>query len=194
VLGSGALDGHSSRRPLLALALAATALLGAACSCPATQVLVDDFEGCTGTCGWSLTGAGTGRLVSTLLPGEHGLQIDGGMTATKSIPPASIDTSYSLQLVAECPDGLKATLAASIPGAADVTLDVALAIDTSLTSSGNAPDYTGVSYVPLVGTINLPTNIMSVIVHQVSFQASAGATCTLDLIRLTTISTCASGG
>ena len=195
MLGSRALlDGPSSRRLALAATALASAWLSAACSCPQTQVLVDDFEGCSGTCGWSLAGAGAGRLVSTILPGEHGLQIDGGMTATKTIPPASIDTSYSFQLVAACPDGLAATLAATVPGAADVTLDVALAIDTSLDSSGNSPDYTGVTFVPLVGTIDLPTNVMSVIVHQVALQASPGATCTFDLVQLTSTPPCASGG
>jgi len=199
VLGSPALHGSPLRSPRPALARVlgptalAAALLGAACSCPQTQVLVDDFEGCTGTCGWTLSTAGAAQLVSTILPGEHGLQIQGGVTATKSIAPATLDTTYSLELVADCPDGIAATLAATVPGAADVTIDIALAIDDSLTSSGNAPDYTGVAYVPLVGDINLPTGVASVVVHQVAFQTSAGGTCTIDLIRLTSTPACASG-
>jgi hypothetical protein len=196
VLSSRALDGSPPRRSRPARALAATAvasaLLGAACSCPETQVIVGDFEGCTGTCGWVLSAPGAAQVVSTILPGEHGLQIAGGATASKSISPATIDTTYSLALVADCPDGIAATLAATIPGAADVTLAVALTIDDTLTSSGNAPDYTGVSYAPLVGDINLPTGVMSVIVHQVALQTSAGATCTIDLVRLTSTPACAS--
>ncbi len=175
-----------------AAAVLGCALLGAACSCPETQVVVDDFEGCTGTCGWALSTPGTAQIVSTILPGEHGLQIEGGVTATKAIPPATIDTTYSLQLVADCPDGIAATLAATVPGAASVTIDVSLAIDDSLTSSGNAPDYTGVSYVPLVGNVNLPTGIMSVIVHQVALQTSPGASCTINIVRLTATPACAS--
>lgn len=169
--------------------LAATLALGA-CSCPQTTVAIDDFEGCTGTCGWAISGPGTAAVVSTILPGEHGLRIDGGVTASKSIPSATIDTTYSLQLVADCPNGLAANLAISVPGAPDATVAVMLALDSSLTSNGDPPDYTGASFVPLVGSVDLPTGVMSAIVHQLTLEAVVGAPCTVDLIELTSVTPC----
>jgi hypothetical protein len=182
------------RRASPSLAVAATALasalFAAACSCPQTKVLVDDFEGCTGACGWALSVPGTAVVVSTILPGEHGLQMDGGITAIKTISATTIDTTYSLQLVADCPEGLTATLAATEPDSSALTLPVTLSIDETLTSSSDTPDYTGVSYVPLVGVIDLPTGVMSVIVHQVALQPAAGASCTVDTIELTSARPC----
>ncbi len=167
-----------------------SALLLAACSCPQTTVLVDGFEGCSGACGWAVSGAGTATVVSTILPGEHGLRIDGGVTASKSIPSATIDTTYSLQLVAACPDGLAASLTVTVPGSPDATVAVMLAEDSSLTSNGDPPDYTGASYVPLVGSVDLPTGVMSAVVTQVTLQPVAGAECTVDLIELTSVTPC----
>ncbi len=198
MLSSRALHGPRSSRPRAARSSAARAVasallvtLGGACSCPPMQVLVDDFEGCTGTCGWTLVPAGAAQVVSTILPGEHGLQITGGATASAEIAPATIDTTYSLALVAACPEGISAVLTATVPGAGEVAIDVPLALDDSLTSSGNAPDYTGVTFVPLVGDINLPANVMSVVVHGVAFQTIAGAPCTIDVVRLTSTPACA---
>lgn len=170
-------------------ALLALAALGAACSCPQKRVLVDDFEDCTGTCGWDVSG-GDAAVVSTILPGEHGLRLDGGSTAVKAIAVTSIDTTWSLQLVADCPAGLLATLAATVPGSGDVSLAVMLAIDNSLTSSGDSPDYSGATFVPLVGDITLPTGAMTASVHQITLQPSAGAACTVDVVRITAGSTC----
>jgi hypothetical protein len=153
-------------------------------------VLVDDFEGCKGTCGWAVSG-GSATLVSTILPGEHALQIDGGATAVKSIPAVTIDVSYSLQLVADCPNGLAATLAATVPGTGDVSLPVMLSIDETLTSSGDPPDYSGATYVPRSGFITLPSGVMSAVVHQVTLQPAAGGPCTVDVIRITSTTPCA---
>jgi hypothetical protein len=161
----------------------------AACSCPSTNVVVDDFEGCSGACGWGVTG-GSATVVSTILPGEHGLRIDGGATAVKAIPIFSIDTSYSLQMVADCPAGLAATITASEPGAGDVSISVMLTLDTTLDSSGNTPDYSGATYVPLIGTIDLPTGIMSVAVHEITLQPTVGAPCTVDVLRITSAALC----
>ena len=152
-------------------------------------MVIDDFEGCSGTCGWAVTG-GSASVVSTILPGEHGLQIDGGAVAVKSVPIFSIDTTYSLQMVADCPAGLAAALTATQPGAGDVLIPVMLSLDTTLDSSGNTPNYQGASYVPLVGPINLPTGIMSVAVHQITLQPSIGAECTVDVIRITSTTPC----
>jgi hypothetical protein len=160
-----------------------------ACSCPQNKVLIDDFESCTGTCGWAVSG-GTASVVSTILPGEHGLRMDGGATAVKTIPFVSIDTSYSLQLVGDCPAGLTASLAGTVAGAPDVTLMVTLAIDTSLDSSGNPPDYSGASYVPLVGTITFPMGVMTAGIHQITLQPAAGTSCTVDVVRLTSVTPC----
>src|SRR5260221_2868394 len=122
---------RSRPAPLCRLApLVAVTLLLAACSCHKNEVLVDDFENCTGTCGWSVSGTGTAKVVSTLLPGEHGLALDGGITAAKTIPVTPIDPSYSLLLVADCPDGMTATLAATVAGMPDLALPVMLALDT----------------------------------------------------------------
>ncbi len=196
MVASGRLARPSLVRLRVSPRLAATvlaivsALLPAACSCPQTTVLVDDFEDCSGACGWALSGSGSATVVSTILPGEHGLRIDGGVTATKTIPSATIDTTYSLQMVADCPNGLAATLAISVPGAPDATVTVMLALDSSLTSNGDPPDYSGASYVPLVGSVVLPTGVMSAIVHQVTLAAVAGAECTVDLIELTSVTPC----
>jgi hypothetical protein len=180
---------------VLATLVTLVTLAGAlsACSCPQTTVLVDDFENCSGACGWAVSGAGTATVVSTILPGEHGLRIDGGVTASKSIPSATIDTTYSLQLVAACPDGLAASLTVTVPGSPDATVAVMLAEDSSLTSNGDPPDYTGASFVPLVGSIDLPTGVMSGIVTQVVLQPVAGAPCTVDLIELTAVTPCNAG-
>ena len=172
-----------------AAGLLAAGLL-AACSCPQTTVLVDDFEGCSGSCGWAASGTGSVAVVSTILPGEHGLRVDGGVTVSKTIPPATIDTTYSLQLVADCVDGLTANLAASVPGSADITIAVMLALDDSLDTNGNTPDYSGASYVPLVGSIDLPSGLMSAIVHQVTLTPAPGATCTVDLVQLSSVTPC----
>lgn len=177
------------RARLATSASIAAAALISACSCPQQNVLVDDFEGCTGTCGWSITG-GSAAVVSTILPGEHGLRLTGVSTAVKSIPAVSLDPSWSLNLVAHCPSGLAATLAGSVPGQADAQLSVMLALDTSLTSSGDPPDYSGADYVPLVGTITWPMGLMSAGVHQITFQPSTGEACTIDVIRFTVTTPC----
>jgi hypothetical protein len=175
---------------LVALVAACSASAGGAgCSCPSASVVLDDFEGCAGTCGWTVSG-GSATVVSTILPGEHALQIGGGATAAQSVPIFSIDTTYSLQMVADCPAGLAATLTATEPGAGDVAIPVMLSLDTTLDSSGNTPDYTGATYVPLIGTIDLPSGLMSVAIHQITLQPSAGATCTVDVIRVTSATPC----
>jgi hypothetical protein len=184
---------RAATAPTLAALSLVAALSAGACSCPQTTVSVDDFEGCSGTCGWAISGSGTAVVVSTILPGEHGLRMDGGITATKSIAAATIDTTYSLQLVADCPDGLAANLAISVPGAPDATIAVMLALDSSLTSNGDPPDYSGASFVPLVGSVDLPTGVMSAVVHQLTLQPVAGASCTVDLIELTSVTTCNAG-
>jgi hypothetical protein len=172
----------------LGLFAAATGL--PACSCPQSNILIDDFESCSGTCGWTISGSGTASIVSTILPGEHGLRMPGGVTATKSIPPATVDNTYSLELVGDCADGIAATLTATVPKAPDITLKVTLAIDNSLTTSGNPPNYTGASYVPLVGGLTLPSGVTTAAVHQVTLSPAAGAACTVDLVRLTAATPC----
>jgi hypothetical protein len=169
--------------------LVLAALLCGGCSCPQNNVLVDDFEGCKGTCGWTVSG-GSAMVVSTILPGEHGLEIDGGATAAKSISPVSIDTSYSLRMIADCPDGLAATVAATAPNASDLSISVMLSIDTTLTSSGDPPDYSGATYVPITGFIDLPSGVMSASVHQVTLQPASSAPCTVDVIRLDSATPC----
>ena len=171
--------------------IAALSALLAACSCPSTNVVLDDFEGCSGACGWTVNG-GTAEVVSTILPGEHGLQITGGATAVQDVPIFSIDTTYSLQMVADCPAGLAATLTATQPGAGDISISVMLSLDTTLDSSGNTPNYQGATYVPLLGTIDLPSGLMSVAVHQIILQPSMGASCTVDVIRVTSVTPCGS--
>ncbi len=166
------------------------AALLTACSCPQNKVLIDDFESCTGACGWTIT-SGSATVVSTILPGEHGFRITGGATAVKAFPTASIDPSYSLQLVADCPAGLAASLAATVAGAtSDVSLAVTLALDDSLTSSGDTPDYTGAAYVPLLGTITWPMGLMSAGVHQITLQPAGTDPCTVDVVRLTSSPPC----
>jgi hypothetical protein len=163
--------------------------LGAGCSCPSSNVLIDDFEGCGGSCGWTITG-GTASVVSTILPGEHGLQIAGGATAAKTISPATIDSTYSFSVVGNCPDGIGASLVATVPDAADITISVMLAIDDSLDSDGDPPNYTGATYVPLVGDIDLPSGITSATIRQVALEPAAGGTCTVDLVRLVEAEPC----
>jgi hypothetical protein len=165
-----------------AIALACAWLLG--CSCPSTSILLDDFEGCSGTCGWAVSGPGNAMVVSTILAGEHGLEMNGAITATKSVKPTTIDNTYSLELVGNCPSGLAATLTATVPGTGDASLMLMLAIDNSLDTNGNPPDYSGASYVPLVGAITLPSGVMSGTVHEVALQPTAGSPCTIDLLRL----------
>ncbi len=154
-------------------------------------MLLDDFEGCSGTCGWTISN-GSASVVSTILPGEHGLEIDGGATATKSVSPITIDDTYSLQLVADCPAGLDATLTVSTPSKPSVKVSVMLAIDDSLDSSGNAPDYTSVTYVPLIGDIVLPKGVTSAVIHGIELSPAAGSPCTVDLIRVTSVPPCGS--
>jgi hypothetical protein len=153
-------------------------------------VLVDDFEGCTGTCGWTVSGPGAARVVSTILPGEHGLAMDGGITATKTIPVATIDPSHSLLLVAYCPAGMTGSLAVTGPSGQALTLQVMFTLNDSLTQSGDTPDYSGADYVPLSGTITFPSGVMTAAVHQVILQPAAGGTCTVDLIRLSANTPC----
>jgi hypothetical protein len=153
-------------------------------------VVVDDFEGCTGTCGWSLVGSGSASVVSTILPAEHGLRLDGVTSASKSIGDVTLDNTYSLQLVADCPSGLTANLTASTPGGSAFVVIVPLVIDNTLDSSGDVPDYGGASYVPLLGTISLPNGVLSAIVHQVTLLPTAGAPCTVDVVRLTSTPPC----
>jgi hypothetical protein len=175
----------SSATPLIA-----ASFLLAACSCPKHEVLVDDFEGCTGTCGWTVSGPGTASVVSTILPGEHGLAMDGAVTATKTIPAASIDPTYSLLLVAFCPPGMTGSVAATGPSGQDLTLQVMFALDDSLTQSGDTPDYSGADYVPLSGTITFPNGVMTATVHQVTLQPLAGGRCTADRVRLSATTPC----
>jgi hypothetical protein len=175
---------------LTSLALVAiVATIAAACSCPGTTVLVDDFEGCTGTCGWTVNG-GTASVVSTILPGEHGLELSGGAKASKSIMPVTIDGTYSFQLVASCPAGLGATLSASTPSDPAIKLTVMLSINDTLDSSGNSPSYCGVTYVPLTGYITLPSGVMSAVVNGVTLLPTKGEPCTVDLIEITSIPPC----
>jgi hypothetical protein len=172
----------------LVLAAVGASLLG--CSCPSTSILLADFEGCSGTCGWTVTGMGNAMVVSTILPGEHGLEMNGAITATKSVTSTTIDNTYSFGLVGDCPSGLAATLTATVPGTGDTSLMVMLAIDNSLDSNGNPPDYSGASYVPLVGDITLPSGVMSATVHQVALQPTAGSPCTVDLLQLSAAVPC----
>ena len=129
-------------------------------------------------------------MVSTILPGEHGLRIDGGAIAAQDVPIFSIDGTYSLQMVADCPAGLAANLTATEPGAGDVSIPVMLTLDTTIDASGNTPNYQGSSYVPLLGTIDLPSGVMSVAIHAITLQTSAGATCTVDVLRVTSATPC----
>lgn len=161
----------------------------ASCSCPNTSILISDFEGCSGTCGWTIV-SGTASIVSTILPGEHGLQLTGGASATKAISPAPIDSTYSLSLIGNCPDGIAGTLVASVPGQADITIDVMLAIDDSLDSNGDPPDYTGATYVPLVGDIDLPSGLTAATVQQVTLTPATGGDCTVDIVTLTESEPC----
>jgi hypothetical protein len=180
------------RSPTFAIPLALPILgaLATGCSCPASNIVLDDFEGCSGTCGWTIAGAGTVTIVSTILPGEHGMQMTGGIVASKAVSPTIIDDTYSLSMVANCPDGIGATLTAAVPNAPDLMLSVQLAIDDSLSSSGDAPDYTGVTYVPLAGGVSFPSGITSVSVNRVTLEPAAGGTCTVDLIELQAATPC----
>jgi hypothetical protein len=178
------------RRIVLAATLFSTGLAGASCSCPSSNILIDDFEGCGASCGWTIAGTGGASIVSTILPGEHGLRIAGGSTAAKTISPALIDSTYSVSLVGDCPDGIGVSLVASVTGAADITVAVMLAIDDSLDTNGNPPSYTGATYVPLVGGISLPSGVTSATVRQVTLEPATGGTCTVDLVRLTEAEPC----
>jgi hypothetical protein len=174
--------------PLLAVSFA---LLGAACSCPKNTTLVDDFEGCTGTCGWTITGSGSARVVSTILPGEHGLELPGDTTAQKTLSSGpTVDRTFDVSLVAACPAGL--TLSLTIGGAGgDQEIMVALSLDRTPTSSGDLPDYSGAEYLPLTGPVNLPTGITSAPVRAVTVHATAGSPCTIDLVEISATTPCA---
>jgi hypothetical protein len=172
------------------LALAVTALLAASCSCPGTNVVVDDFEGCTGTCGWSILGTGSATVVSTILPAEHGLRLDDVAAAGKALADVTIDDTYSIQLVADCPAGLAATLSGSASGVPAFIVTVPLMIDNTLDSNGDVPDYSGATYVPLLGPIALPNGVTSAVVNQLTLLPTPGVPCTIDVVRLTSTPPC----
>jgi hypothetical protein len=175
----------------VALVAMGAATAAAACSCPETNILVDDFEGCGATCGWTVSSSmGTAEIVSTILPGEHGLELPGGSTATKSISPANVTSDDSLSLVGDCPNGISATIEYNASGGPASALSVMLAIDDSLDTNGNPPDYTGATYVPLVGAISLPNGLTAATVHEVSLSPAAGGTCTVDLVQFTEAEPC----
>lgn len=59
-----------------------------------------DFEGCTGTCGWEISGPGTASIVATIHPGEHGLRLEGDITVTHAFD-RPIDEASSITWVAD---------------------------------------------------------------------------------------------
>jgi len=114
-------------------------------------------------------------------------------TATYTLPtPLGIDATYTLSLVADCPAGLGVSLSIVTPGAAEQSITVALALSETPTSSGDLPDYTGVTYLPMSGPVTLPTGKSTAQVRAIAVQALPGAACVVDLIELTAESTCTS--
>jgi hypothetical protein len=187
---------HVSPRAFIALTLAplaVTSALGAGCACSDTPAFVADFEGCSGTCGWAVSGPGKASIVSTILPSEHGLSIDGGVTVTYTLPsPLGIDATYDFSLVADCPAGFGVSLSIVTPGSAEQSISVPLALAETPTTSGSLPDYTGVTYLPMNGPVTLPTGKSTAQVRAIAVHALPGATCIVDLIELTAESTCSS--
>jgi hypothetical protein len=176
---------------LLALA-AALAAPAAGCSCPDPIGYVQDFEGCTGTCGAQVEGPGKATIVSTILPGEHGLELDGDVTVTLSpAAPLTIDTTYTLTLVAKHPESLTVALTIASPGAMPMSAPVGLAVEEVSPTSGDLADFTGVDYLPLLGTIDL-SGAASATVSAITLQVKAGATSVIDLVKLVTVPPCPS--
>lgn len=172
--------------------LVSAALLAAGCACTPTSAILEDFEGCAGACGFTATGMGSARVVSTILPGEHGLKLEGDVTATK--PPAksaAIDNTYLLSLVADCPAGLTASLSIIVSGQAQ-DLAVPLQVDETVNANGEVPDYQGLDYLPLNGPITLPMGVKSATLVSLSLTATPGAPCTVDLIKLAAAGQCPS--
>lgn len=85
------------RLPLLAGALA---LCASAC-CPPEVFFAEDFEDCQGTCGWSVAGAGSASIVSTIHPGEHGLRLVGPVSIERRFSPV-LRAGGSLSLISDC--------------------------------------------------------------------------------------------
>ncbi len=167
-----------------AAAFAVTAA-AAGCACSATPAFVADFEGCSGTCGWTITGKGKAEVVSTILPSEHGLSLDGGVTATFTLsPPVGIDATYELSLVADCPAGVGVSLSIVTPGSPEQSVTVPLALDETPTSSNSVPDYSGVTYLPMTGPVALPMGKSTAQVRAIAVQALPGAACVVDVIKL----------
>ncbi|MFT3764031.1 MAG: hypothetical protein QM820_00675 [Minicystis sp.] len=68
--------------------LAAGVFLLSACPLPDAPInFQEDFEACTGSCGWTVTGAGKVAIVATTHPGEHGLRLEGEVTITHVFEP-----------------------------------------------------------------------------------------------------------
>jgi hypothetical protein len=172
-------------------AIAAGSAAAAGCACSDAPAFVADFEGCTGTCGWAITGPGKASIVSTILPAEHGLSIDGGVTATYTLPsPIGIDDTYDVSLVADCPAGFTVSLSMVTPGSAEQSVMVPLALSQTPSTSGGVPDYTGVAYLPMSGPVTLPMDVSTAQVRAIAVEALPGAACVVDLIELTAESTC----
>jgi hypothetical protein len=183
----------SARAYIVGAVVVIASVAAAGCACSDTPAFVADFEGCTGTCGWAIAGPGKASIVSTILPGEHGLSIDGGVTATYTLPsPIGIDDTYSISLVENCPAGLALSLSIVTPGSPEQSIMVPLALSETPSASGSLPDYTGAIYLPMSGPVTLPTGKSTAQVRAIVVQALPGATCVVDLVELSPESTCSS--
>lgn len=170
------LHGSIGRSFALTAAAIVAGLLVASCTCQQFVRLIDDFEGCTGRCGWDVTGPGTAVVVSTILPGEHGLRIDGGVTVSRSIPNTRADSISELHLVADCPAGLLVTFVVAGPGGPDTGLAVPVGIETYtnvLTAYGYKPMF--VLLETAVDVAVSPSRWLDVGVHNGYVLGSAGA-------------------
>jgi hypothetical protein len=117
-------------RGLISLrALTVALLLGdAGCGCERIIVFAEDFEGCAGTCGLVTEGPGRASVVSTIHPGEHGLQLEGDIAVTLPITPDPVrlaDTDRS-SIVTDCESGLRAFFLVSTPGEENVLVPVGI--------------------------------------------------------------------
>src|SRR5262249_10960589 len=105
------MSAHPSRCAA-AMVVAAALLPGCPCTSPDT-LFADEFEGCSGTCDWTVTGTGSVEVASTILAGEHGLRLTGDVTASKAIRGAVSEGGSShvhLTLMSNCGSALDVSI------------------------------------------------------------------------------------
>jgi len=182
----------SARQLHLAAAMVIAASLLPGCPCASPDILfADEFEDCTGTCGWSVEGGGSADVTSTLHTGEHGLRLTGEVIASKAIQnvvPSGGSSHAHLTFVSDCRSGLSVILTSEVNGGPPQDTVLPIMVDSSKVDVDGG-DLEGVVFVPFTADVgDLHQNqikLTMIKLHVVAAQA-----CTVDLVLVQTEQVC----